>query len=338
MTGTSDIPTSFGFPTFLRIFIPGISGSVLLYYSISFLIPSDWFDIDVDKLLFFLLLVGTILGVILTSADFYIYQFYEGFRFWPNSLLKRIHNRIFLDFLRKSGSLLKLEEKDQLTLAQENEKSKLLYDLRENPYLPEKEFIMGRYPSRPTRLGNVMAEYESYSKKQYGMNMSMFWHQLWLIVPNDVRDFLDLKAAISDFLIYTSFIFLIFAPLFGFSIAYKVYSMRSTLSMPHPIALSALILILIFIVSLICSYILYRLAVNAIKIYGNSVKALFDIYRFDLAEKLGIEIKLVPGQEDMEKWQNLGYFFLDYERSDEKQFPNEIPIEKRKRNQGINSP
>jgi len=79
MTGTSDIPTSFGFPTFLRIFIPGISGSVLLYYSISFLIPSDWFDIDVDKLLFFLLLVGTILGVDSNLGRFLYISVLRGF-------------------------------------------------------------------------------------------------------------------------------------------------------------------------------------------------------------------------------------------------------------------
>lgn len=323
MPGIADIPTDFGFPTFLRVFLPGITGSMLLLYSVMPLLDKGWNFWSLEAA-FFILFGGFILGVILTSFDFYIYQFYEGFRFWPGWLAnwsyKRIENN-FKSSIDLYWQLKDIQKKGSLTVSQENRRSSNLYKLRANPYMPESDYPLKRYPYRPTRLGNVIAEYESYPERQYGMHMRMFWHQLWFLSPEDVRNFLDLKSAIADFLLYMSFIFIIFAPIVGVVGVYQTYVKFSTQIMPHQNLVLIGVFIILTLISLFISYLFYSFAINALAIYGRNVKAFFDVYRFDLAQKLGVEIELVPDKIEREKWENLGNFLLDHKQDPKLSFP-----------------
>jgi hypothetical protein len=159
--------------------------------------------------------------MVISSLDFYIYQFFEGIRFWPEKLWKWKFNKVCSHFENVDNDLKEvekniqeIEKKKNQTRKDKNELSKLIKKssclwakVREYPYDPTNAFFCNRYPQEATRLGNVLAEYESYSENQYGMHIIIFWHHLWIIFPKDIRDDLNLRVAKADFSIYFSFIF-----------------------------------------------------------------------------------------------------------------------------------
>jgi len=147
-------------------------------------------------------------------------------------------------------------------------------------------------PISPTRLGNIINEYESYPKVQYGMNFNVFWSRLWQIISKDSRDDLDFRAAKADFLIYILTIWILFSPV----ITYRV---STNFGIP-----AIFIIILCFLIALI----LYDIAVLAHENYGDYVKATFDLYRIDLAKKLGIPISLCPRRDEMAIWEKYNEF------------------------------
>lgn len=166
----------------------------------------------VSKLIFFIVM-GIILGNILSALDFYIYQFFEGFRFWPKDLLEWNYNRILRNFASVVSRYWNLKDKKPRSNKEEIEWSNILYELRNYPCDSKEDYPENRYPKYSTKLGNVIAEYESYSMNKYGMHMLAYWYQLLLLSPTDSRNFLDIRSAISDFCIYVSFICLLSAPL-----------------------------------------------------------------------------------------------------------------------------
>ena len=209
----------------------------------------------------------------ITSLDLYIYQFFEGIRFWPPSVrrwkrerIKRLFEKIdhdlqdveaeitgikeeFLfsislaelaDNLNKNKKILSiLEDKfetTEFTLSKdvnitkkregewiitdkgnemiyivrevdrklniykkkkeltEGDKKELidksldlLDETRKFPYNPDEGFYSERCPEEATLFGNVLAEYEGYSEKQYGMHIMVFWPHLWLILPEEQK-------------------------------------------------------------------------------------------------------------------------------------------------------
>lgn len=161
-----------------------------------------------------------------------------------------------------------------------------------------------RFPENPTELGNVIAEYELYSEKQYGMHMMVFWQHLWLILPKELRDDLDLRSAKADFNVHVSFVLLTFAfigtTMFAFDSWYKIFSW----SFPLKAVASALI-------SLLGLFVFYKLSISEHKAYGRYIKAAFDLYRFDLAKKFNIKISEFP-EIEKKSWEIRRRFFLDY--------------------------
>lgn len=163
-----------------------------------------------------------------------------------------------------------------------------------------------RYPENPTEFGNIMAEYEFYSRNQYEMHMMVFWQHIWLIMPKELREDIDLRGAKADFNVYISFILLTFAFvgtlvfIFQPDSWYKIFYWYIPLKAMISVALS-----------LLGWYIFYKLSVSEHKIYGRYIKAIFDIYRFELARKINIVTSDFPEIEKQtwKKWKN---FLLDY--------------------------
>ena len=86
--------------------------------------------------------------------------------------------------------------------------------MREFPFNSELNQV---YPRTPTRLGNVITEYESYSEEQYGMNFHVFWSRIWHILPKSCKDDLDIRGAKADSAVYLLSIWIIFFPFIGYS-------------------------------------------------------------------------------------------------------------------------
>lgn len=287
----ADIPVSFGFSAFIKIFLPGFLSSILFSLAIMPNIASSfWLSLTLNDKLLAWIIFGIIFGMILTSLEMYIYQFYEGIRFWPKKIWKWKYNRILKDF----------------------ENTKELYKLREYPYDPAKK---RRYPREATRLGNVMAEYETYSEVQYGMNMMIFWPHLRYILSKEQREYLDIKGAKVDFLVYVSFIFLIYAPFAGIGLSYQWIDINWDDIQIRNVFVFSIICIIVALISLLISYLFYKISISALNFYGKHVKALFDLYRFELAKKFELEINLIPDKDEIETWKKLGTFLIDYTKT-----------------------
>jgi hypothetical protein len=332
--GIADIPTNLG-PSFLiRSFLPGFIASSLYYLTFYAAFRGSEANItaiigDLANLfgstgsnnsttpfdvLLILSILAIILGMILSELDVQIYHLFEGLRFWPN-VIRNWRYRIVLDRfheidegleavklrkrkIREQGENLCNEEEIRDLLCKE---SKLSGEAREYPFNPGKSHCK-RYPDAATRLGNVIAEYEQYPEIQYGMHMMVFWQHLWLVLPADVKEDLDLRGAKVDFLVYLSFILLTYAFVSG-----AVFSKLGNYLMAFVCMVGSLSL----------SFLFYLASISSVKDYGRYIKAVFDLYRFDLAEKMGINIStkhLIPDDDELESWRRLRRYLLDYKK------------------------
>jgi hypothetical protein len=69
--------------------------------------------------------------------------------------------------------------------------------------------------------------------------------------------------------------------------------------------------------SLLLSYSFYSASISSIKNYGKYIKAVFDLYRFDLAGKMEIPMTakhLIPDDDEVESWRKLRKYLLDYKK------------------------
>lgn len=287
----ADIPVSFDFSAFVKIFLPGFLSSILFSLAIMPIIAySFWTSLTLSDKLLAWIIFGILFGMVLTSLEMYIYQFFEGIRFWPEKIRNWKFNRILNDFENIEDPSKK----------------------GEYPYDPVEK---RRYPQEATRLGNVMAEYESYSKVQYGMNMNVFWPHLRYILTKEQREYLDIKGAKVDFLIYISFIFLIYTPFAGIGLSYQLTDINWNDTKIHDLFVFSIISIVISLISLLISYLFYTISISALIFYGKHVKALFDIYRVELAKKFEMKINSIPNEEEIEYWKKLETFLLEHKKT-----------------------
>jgi hypothetical protein len=321
--GIADIPTNLLGPSFLiRSFIPGFIASSLYYIafmpllnaSCNFMGQTEYlkpFDI-----LLILAFMSLIMGMMLSELDVQIYQLFESLRFWPNFLWDWRYKRAVNRFkeIDKGLETIKQRKKEIKKLGESSCEEDEIRDLicresdlsakaREFPFNPDSESFCKRYPDAATRFGNVIAEYEQYPEIQYGMHMLVFWQHLWLVLPSDVKEDLDLRGAKVDFLVYLSFILFTYAFIGGFAFY---------LSSKAP-ALLAICLM----VSLSLSFLFYLASISSAKNYGRYIKAVFDLYRFDLAERMGINISskhIIPDEEEIMNWRRLRRYLLDYKK------------------------
>ncbi|HEY9206744.1 MAG TPA: hypothetical protein VIO58_12585 [Candidatus Methanoperedens sp.] len=315
--GISDVPTSFGLSFFIRTFFP--TSIAIILYGIAFypfIKTTFWFALAFENKILVWILLSLLIGILLNLLDIYIYQFYEGLRFWPKQLkdyflnkqevkFKKIDNELknIYDIIDEKEKLLKTSDDDSVKnkldveLRELHEKAVGLWaEIRKYPFKKEYDSYSRRYAEYPTEFGNVLAEYEQYSERQYGMHMMVFWQHIWFILPKDIKDDLELRSAKADFSVYISFLLLtyIFIGTIGFAFWSNILGIIS------------------FFSSTVFCYISYKMAIQEHKTYGRYIKAIFDLYRFDLADKLDIVMSKNPIEEN-KSWTKLRHHLLDYE-------------------------
>ena len=314
----ADVPTSLGSSFFIKTFLPGFVASILYSYAAMPIIAgSFWLSLTLASKLILWTISAMVIGMMITSLDLYIYQFFEGIRFWPKPIRRWKYKRILRHFKKIDNKLKdvgdrigEIRKKKEQTNEDKEELQELYYksselwaEVRKFPYNPDKGFYSRRYPDEATIFGNVLAEYEGYSEKQYGIHMMVFWPHLWFILPEELKEDLDLRGAKVDFLVYFAFIFLIYIFIggLGFFVQQK-----------------PLVAIISILVSLFLWFFFYRISIQAHKSYGRYIKAIFDIYRVDLAKKLkaGIVItNLIPNDAERKSWRKYQKYLLDYKKT-----------------------
>jgi hypothetical protein len=174
----------------------------------------------------------------------------------------------------------------------------------------------------PTRLGNILRASERYPLERYKLEGITIWPRLFHVLPPQfIRD-LEEKNNHYVFLLNSSLLsFVIGISSLGAAIyrittisllehinSPSIFWMLNYFSNEYP-TISSYTYIIIGLLLISVGYALYRIAANAAVDYGLFIRAAFDLYRFDLLEKLK---QPLPSTTEEEKgvWEDISEFFI----------------------------
>lgn len=283
-------PFTFDLASVFRLFIPGFC----LAIAIDPIIDVAFNAIKVQKPTEFYYVFGSVLlGWIISLFDMHIYMVYEGRRFWPPCFVR-------LGRKREKGRLQRL--KDLYDEADKTTNPAILpveYEIQQAQF-PINE-AGERYVIYPTRLGNIITEYEQYPDVKYGMDGVFYWYRVWFAVPKDIRDELTRQQSIADSSVYMSVVLFVSSLLF---ILYALLNILGLVKISPNLDINWLIPV---IFTLPGSYGFYKIALQSHSVYGSFFKAMFDHFHTkvdvkpllsNLARRTGIEkYKLLDGPE-----------------------------------------
>lgn len=147
--------------------------------------------------------------------------------------------------------------------------------------------LLLRFPNRPdlvlpTRFGNAIRAFETYSHHNYGAESIALWLRLLAVVPKEFMAVIDDARARVDFFVNTWFLAIVVASL---SLARFVLGLTAT----TPAELSP-VFPAVGVFAVLVAWGAYEGAVAAARAWGESVKTAFDLYLPKLANQLGYEL------------------------------------------------
>jgi hypothetical protein len=269
------VPLDLGPKLIFRLGVPGfIIGIATTPLVIAF---AHSVKVEPDKL--GVIAISTVLwGWIICLSDRPIYMLYEGRCFWPTAL-----REWGINHENRRLRLLKANATDEIfqqnrVLFMESAIGLLNFPLNKEGE-PEAHF--------PTRLGNLIAAYESYTHIKFGLDAIFYWPRLWVVLDKDLRDEVENQRGLADSAVYISFALSITAvTLTGYAIANGFFHSRLA-NVPQPMGLFLLACGLCA-----ASYSVYCLSLFAHAQFGELYKAIFDQHHKklaidDLVEKVG---------------------------------------------------
>lgn len=145
----------------------------------------------------------------------------------------------------------------------------------------------------PTRLGNVIRSFEEYPRAVYGISTVSVWPRLVGVLSKESLTLLDDTKAAFDFMINASFL----------SGALSASILVAGLLVPARIHWPEWILQVVLTGA--AAWLFYRGAVNAAAAWGGQVKSAFDLFRWDLLEKLGYAPAPTDAATERELWEQI---------------------------------
>lgn len=212
-----------------------------------------------------------ITGWLFVCLDMPIYMAFEGRRYWPGFI------RLYMEGSERRR-LIKLEKiiKDYKKMDPENQSK---HDRKHrNAHQQMQHFPLdqsGNYDVRyPTRLGNLICAYETYSNRIYGMDSVFYWYRIWIKLDKDLREEIDTQQALADSITY------VVTALYACGVLCLLYSCLKMLAFEWIDNLLDIHLLLLFAILLfVGGYILYRKSLHIHAQFGEIFKSIFDQYR-----------------------------------------------------------
>ncbi|GEM_PF-457119 len=139
------------------------------------------------------------------------------------------------------------------------------------------EAELARYPSNPehilpTQLGNILRSAEEYAHLKYGLKSTTVWPCLWLVLPPETQQ--EISAARQHLNLAARF--LTYSILFA---GWSIFTLWAIL------------------IALLMAFVAYRRVRYAAIVYGDLLKAAFDLHRFKLYEALRLKLPLNSDDE-----------------------------------------
>ena len=242
--------------------------------------PLAWL-LAIQDLLDLALGVGAVwlFAVLLMALNRQIYRLYEGYVGPGRLFARRTHRR----FERLTAQLERLDstlvDQGLSDAARHRRNAVVLQLVRE---FPEPEHLL------PTRFGNVIRAFESYSRVMYGLDDIPGWLRLLAVMPQEYQTVVDDQKAITDFWLNLRFL------------AAAVAAETVALSiMNTPATLAALVIMTLAVLVELWSSAASRAA--AVQ-WGEAVKASYDVFLPRLRDALGLSEPDHPDDEQ-DQWQ-----------------------------------
>ena len=184
------LPFDFGVKLIFRLVIPGFLLSLgflpLLNTGLDLFGWTARFDAAFVTLII-------LLGWLITISDMSIYMLVEGRRWWPDWI-----KRVFI--ARETARLRRLVENSGS--ADDLVQVEAYTDLAAQfPMTDDGEYYI-KYPSR---LGNLLSAFETYSLRVYGLDSIFYWWRIWLKLDKETREEVDSGQALADSSTYACF-------------------------------------------------------------------------------------------------------------------------------------
>ena len=268
----SELPKLFDRNFAMAFFMPVaifIAASLLLLdrYQLTQILPTLDFDTLVGATI--LGLISWLGGILLLVTNRDMYRVMEGYgRFNPVKLVGGFQKRRFEKLNEKLDELDDefRELGGDFPIEKRSERNKIMKELAE--HFPDTERWL-----LPTAFGNTLRAFETYPRVMYGLESIDGWSRIMAVVPEDYRTLIDNAKTQVDFWVNMGFVSaLLLIEYFG--IAYYQQAFEAIW-----------LLVLIVLALMIAPYRAKRVAVE----WGDLVKAVFDLYRFDLLDALGVE-------------------------------------------------
>lgn len=205
-------------------------------------------------------LVGILLGVMASSAvmrwvQAWLLRMMEGY--WPRPF-RRLRvwrtNRVRAKLDEDREEWQKLADPERQPLRPENRLEYIALDRRTVLYHPPQDEAL-----MPTRLGNRLKAAEMHAEARYGLDAGVTWPRLWPLLPEGLQTDLGAARKALDATVR----------LFGWGILTCVWVMWAWWALPLGIAVAV---------------VAWFRALDAAEVYGELIRAAFDLYRFKLYE------------------------------------------------------
>lgn len=255
------LPFSFATGFIFRLVLPGLILAIVFVPVIDICLGIVGYPISKDVTI---PIIAVLLGWLLVLIDMPIYMIFEGRRYWPKPV--RAWG------IAREGKRLERLESETRERQHSGDPAAYVESALKTTQFPLSQ-DRKRVALYPTRLGNLIAEYEQYPDRKYGMDGVFYWYRIWVGLPKDLRDELDERQALVDSAIYIAFVLYLSAFL---TTSYALLSFSTAFTwLP---SLSPIPRMLVGPSLALLGYLLYRASLLAHAQYGHYFKAMFDRY------------------------------------------------------------
>jgi len=263
------------------------------------------------------LLIAIMMGFTLTSLNTYIYKIFEGyvlpqylkpFRKLEIKRARVIRNR--RDSLhRKIERIEKWKENWQRAKMPEYQKGKLeRIDNRLRQLVNQRDAIAAEYELKypptevlilPTRLGNILRAAEAYPQSRYYADSVALFPRMVSAIDKDYMGHLDAANDQCSFLLNSSLLSTLFS-IFAFLASIYICLFPAS-------GYSSLAYALAGLATLGIAWFFYNASLLNVSKYGNLIRSTYDLFRFNLLEKLHLGLP-IDSQEERQLWKKISDF------------------------------
>jgi hypothetical protein len=297
----------------LGTFLPVVVFIILTLFLASPLLPADWSFLNhliaVESLsaqtVIIFSLAAILLSGLLYNLNIPLIRFYEGYP-WKDSLVGKWRTEHYQEQFdtacaQRSGMRIVLDR-----LLATGSDDKRLSDFRVN-FRRISQRVSYTFPNSrssvlPTRLGNVIRNFEDYPDRQYGMGAITLWPRLIAKIDKEYATVISDSKTSFDFMLNCSVLSAIAASLILVAgLGYAAPTLTGWVL--------ALWLLKICVFAVL-SGLMYVWAIGRASAWGAEVKGAFDLYRWELLKQLGYDRTPTSVADERALWDKISIFML----------------------------